>query len=60
MPGVGLGLATCAKIARRHGGKIWCDPEVQDGTKIHFTLKPIRPAAEFRQESLDRVVPACP
>lgn len=38
LPGSGLGLATCARIARRHNGKIWCDPDVEKGTTIHFTL----------------------
>jgi len=39
LPGTGLGLATCAKIAKRHNGDIWCDSEVSSGTTIHFTLK---------------------
>lgn len=39
LPGSGLGLATCAKIAKRHNGDIWCDPEVASGTTIHFTLR---------------------
>lgn len=39
LPGSGLGLATCAKIAKRHNGDIWCDPEVSSGTTIHFTLR---------------------
>lgn len=39
LPGTGLGLATCAKIAKRHNGDIWCDPDVSEGTTIHFTLK---------------------
>ena len=39
LPGSGLGLATCAKIAKRHNGAIWCDPHVSDGTTINFTLK---------------------
>lgn len=43
LPGSGLGLATCAKIAKRHNGEIWCDPETTEGTLIHFTLK-LRPA----------------
>ncbi|MBS8226979.1 sensor histidine kinase [Vannielia litorea] len=47
IPGTGLGLATCRKIVDRHGGRIWCDPEVSEGTIIHFTL-PHRP------QSLDR------
>lgn len=39
LPGSGLGLATCAKIAKRHNGDIWCDPHVSEGTAIHFTLQ---------------------
>ncbi|KUP91905.1 sensor histidine kinase [Tritonibacter horizontis] len=39
LPGTGLGLATCAKIAKRHNGEIWCDANVSDGTTIHFTLR---------------------
>lgn len=38
LPGSGLGLATCVKIAKRHKGRIWCDPDVETGTTIHFTL----------------------
>ncbi|UWQ73992.1 ATP-binding protein [Leisingera sp. M658] len=37
-PGSGLGLATCAKIAKRHNGTIWCDPEADAGTTIRFTI----------------------
>lgn len=39
LPGTGLGLATCAKIAKRHNGEVWCDPEAAAGTTIHFTLR---------------------
>ncbi|MEL0437628.1 HAMP domain-containing sensor histidine kinase [Phycobacter sp. K97] len=39
LPGSGLGLATCRKVARRHGGDIWCGDAEGSGTKIHVTLK---------------------
>ncbi|MEM6945943.1 MAG: ATP-binding protein [Pseudomonadota bacterium] len=37
--GTGLGLATCWKIAQRHGGKIWCEPGQDVGTAFRFTLR---------------------
>ncbi|KIC17117.1 sensor histidine kinase [Leisingera sp. ANG-DT] len=37
-PGTVLGLATCAKIAKRHKGLIWCDPQTEAGTTIRFTI----------------------
>jgi signal transduction histidine kinase len=37
-PGTGLGLATCAKIAKRHNGTIWCDPHADSGTTIRFVV----------------------
>lgn len=41
--GTGLGLSTCAKIAARHGGRIWCDGAPGGGTVFHVTLPGIAP-----------------
>lgn len=38
MGGTGLGLAIVKHIVQRHGGKVWVESEVGQGTKIGFTL----------------------
>ncbi|HEX5204722.1 ATP-binding protein [Paractinoplanes rhizophilus] len=40
--GTGIGLAIVKKIVEYHGGRIWLDLDVEEGTSINFTL-PVLP-----------------
>ncbi|MFF0171953.1 signal transduction histidine kinase [Micromonospora profundi] len=52
-PGTGIGLAIVKKIVEYHGGRVWVDTDVPEGTAIRFTL-PVRP------EDLEATVAADP
>jgi signal transduction histidine kinase len=50
--GTGIGLAIVKKIVEYHGGRIWLDLDVEEGTSVNFTVPvlPGSPALEAPEE----------
>ncbi len=55
--GAGLGLAACQKIVERHGGTIWVESALGQGTRMHFAVPGAEDVGSMEHEHAPRVVP---
>nr|WP_205807380.1 sensor histidine kinase [Micromonospora sp. HNM0581] len=57
-PGTGIGLAIVKKIVEYHGGRVWVDTDVPEGTAIRFTLPALPVEVEGEEGTTDGGGPA--